>query len=171
VKNFLLMLALSLPAMTFAQTLFTPIGEVLRHPRCMNCHTVTDFPRQTDSRRRHTQLVVRGEGGRGAPTLHCSACHQDKNVADGKVPGAPNWHLAPLSMGWEGLNDRDLCLALKDTNKNGNRSVPDLVHHMEFDALVLWGWTPGGNRTTPPYEHAEFVTLLKRWADGGAPCP
>ena len=170
-KILLLLLALLLPAFASAQELFTPIGEVLRHPRCMNCHTVTDFPRQTDSRRRHTQLVMRGVDGFGAPTLRCSACHQDKNVADGKVPGAPHWHLAPLSMGWEGLDDRELCLALKDTSKNGNRSVPDLVHHMEFDALVLWGWTPGGNRTTPPYEHADFVNKLKAWADAGAPCP
>jgi hypothetical protein len=28
--------------------LFKSIAQVLRHPRCMNCHTVTDFPRQGD---------------------------------------------------------------------------------------------------------------------------
>ena len=39
---------------------FRRVAEVLRHPRCMNCHTVTDFPRQGDGRRRHDQLVMRG---------------------------------------------------------------------------------------------------------------
>ena len=150
---------------------FSPIAEVLRHPRCMNCHTVTEFPRQTDERLRHAQLVVRGKDGFGAPTLQCGACHQDRNVEDGKVPGAPHWHLAPLSMGWEGLNDRDLCRALLDKSKNGNRSIEDLVHHMTEDALVLWGWTPGGNRTVPPYPHPVFVDYLNTWADLGAPCP
>ncbi|WP_372748556.1 hypothetical protein [Litorivivens sp.] len=150
---------------------FGPIAEVLRHPRCMNCHTVTNFPRQTDQRLRHAQLVVRGKDGHGAPTLQCNACHQDRNVADGKVPGAPHWHLAPLSMGWENLDDTQLCEALLDRSKNGNRSVSDLVHHMTVDALVLWGWSPGGDRTLPPYPHAEFVSYLEDWADAGAPCP
>ena len=38
--------------------LFQPLFEVLTHPRCLNCHTKTDFPRQGDERRRHAQLVV-----------------------------------------------------------------------------------------------------------------
>lgn len=150
---------------------FSPIAEVLRHPRCMNCHTVTEFPRQTDERLRHAQLVVRGEDGFGAPTLQCGACHQDRNVEDGKVPGAPHWHLAPLSMGWEGLNRGELCETLKDTDKNGGRDLAALVKHMEEDALVLWGWTPGGDRDTPPYAHADFIDLLKLWVAAGAPCP
>ena len=76
--------------------LFTAFVPVLRHPRCMNCHTFTDFPRQGDDRHRHVQMVVRGPNNTGFPTLQCSACHQTTNVADGAVPGAPNWHLAPL---------------------------------------------------------------------------
>ena len=150
--------------------LFDPIYQVLTHPRCMNCHTVTEFPRQGMERRRHDQLVIRGEDNHGAPTLQCSACHQDENVADGEVPGAPHWALAPLSMGWEGLSPVELCQALKDTNKNGNRSLSDLLHHMEEDALVLWGWTPGGDREPPPIPHPEFVDLLELWVNAGGPC-
>ncbi|MBQ0760326.1 MAG: hypothetical protein KBT72_11770 [Zhongshania sp.] len=150
--------------------LFQPLYEVLTHPRCMNCHTVTDFPRQGDDRRRHAQLVVRGTENQGAPTLQCAACHQDQNVADDAVPGAPHWGLAPLSMGWEGLNANQLCQALKDTSKNGNRSLADLFKHMSEDELVLWGWTPGGNRTTPPLSQPDFVEALKAWVDAGGPC-
>ncbi|CAA0097598.1 hypothetical protein [Zhongshania aliphaticivorans] len=155
----------------FAQSpLFQPLYEVLTHPRCMNCHTITDFPRQGDERRRHAQLVVRGTDNHGAPTLQCSACHQDENVADDAVPGAPHWGLAPLSMGWEGLNASQLCQALKDSSKNGNRSLADLLKHMSEDSLVLWAWTPGGNRSTPPLSQPAFVEAVQAWVNAGGPC-
>jgi hypothetical protein len=83
--------------------LFDPIAAVLQHARCMNCHTITEFPRQRDAGIRHTPLVMRGADGHGSAALECTTCHQTSNSADGKVPGAPHWHLAPLSMGWEGL--------------------------------------------------------------------
>jgi hypothetical protein len=37
---------------------FQSMAEVLRHPRCMNCHTVTEFPRQGNDRHRHQQMVA-----------------------------------------------------------------------------------------------------------------
>ncbi len=109
---------------------FGRIAEVLRHPRCMNCHPVGDSPRQTDDRHLHRMLVARGPDDRGTPAMRCSTCHQTVNTADGRVPGAPHWHLAPRSMGWEGLSDGALCRALKDPKRNGGRSVPSLVRHM-----------------------------------------
>ncbi|MBC7991662.1 MAG: hypothetical protein H7Z15_00275 [Rhizobacter sp.] len=75
---------------------FERLAPVLTHPRCMNCHTVTSFPRQGDERVNHNQTVMRGSEGKGVPALKCSGCHQDSN--QGRVPGARNWHLAPLSM-------------------------------------------------------------------------
>ena len=172
VKTLVLAVLLSgLAGLSHAQSpLFEPIYDVLTHPRCMNCHTVTDFPRQGDERRRHDQLVVRGEDNHGAPTLQCSACHQDHNVADDNVPGAPHWGLAPLSMGWESLNEVELCEALKDLSKNGNRTLEDLLDHMTHDALVLWGWSPGKHRSTPPLDHPEFVQALTQWVNAGGPC-
>lgn len=173
-KTLLLCLLLGLPLWATAQTaaeLFAPIAEVLQHPRCLNCHTATNFPRQGDERRRHDQLIVRGAEDHGAPSLHCSACHQDHNVQDGLVPGAPHWQLAPLSMAWEGLNDSQLCAALTDLSKNGGRDTEALLHHMSEDPLVLWGWQPGANRSTPPLSHEEFVQALEAWAAAGASCP
>ncbi|MEO6410024.1 MAG: hypothetical protein ABIO45_14895 [Burkholderiaceae bacterium] len=146
------------------------MASVLRHPRCMNCHTFTEFPRQGDDRHRHQQLVMRGPDNRGAPTLHCAACHQTSNIADGRVPGAPNWHLAPLSMGWEGLSDARLCEVLKDRRKNGDRNLQALSDHMTEDALVQWAWSPG-LRLPPTVPQAQFHAAVQRWVGSGGPCP
>lgn len=163
--------ALLFSASALAQSpLFAPIYEVLTHPRCLNCHTLTEFPRQGDERRRHDQLVMRGADNHGAPTLQCASCHQEENVADGKVPGAPHWGLAPLSMGWEGMNPVELCTVLKDQSKNGGKDLQALLKHMEEDALVLWGFDPGEGRTTPPVDHPRFVELLESWVSAGGPC-
>lgn len=154
-----------------SQKSFKRMAEVLRHPRCMNCHTVTEFPRQGDSRRRHQQMVMRGEANKGAPTMQCSNCHQAANSQDGRVPGAPHWQLAPLSMAWEHLKtDKALCQAFVDKKKNGNRDTEKLVEHMTTDALVQWAWTPG-ERKPPTISQQDFHLLVKLWARTGAACP
>jgi hypothetical protein len=149
---------------------FERIAEVLRHPRCLNCHPSGDFPRQGDDRHRHRMLVARGPDDRGTPALKCSTCHQTANTADGRVPGAPHWQLAPRSMAWENLSDADLCRALKDPRRNRGRSVQALVEHMTADPLVLWAWSPG-ERTPPAIGQREFHELVRRWAETGAACP
>lgn len=158
-------------AATPGADLFAPVAAVLRHPRCLNCHPRDDRPRQADDRHIHLQNVVRGLDGMGFVNARCNACHRDENNSFTGVPGAPNWHLAPLSMGWQGLDDAALCTTLKDEKANGGKSVTALVEHLEKDALVLWGWAPGGERTpvTPP--HPQFMSQVKAWASAGAPCP
>jgi hypothetical protein len=149
---------------------FARIADVLRHPRCMNCHPTGDFPRQTDDRHRHRMLVARGPDGFGTAVMRCTTCHQTFNTADGRVPGAPHWHLAPRSMGWERLNDGELCRALKDPKRNGQRTVPALVQHMTTDALVQWAWSPG-DRMPPPVSQYDFHEAVQIWARTGAACP
>ena len=149
---------------------FRGMLDVLRHPRCLNCHPSGDFPRQGDDRHRHRMLVMRGPDDHGNPTLRCSTCHQTANSPDGLVPGAPHWGLAPRSMGWEGLSDADLCRTLKDPAQNKGRTVPALVEHMTGDALVQWAWQPGA-RPAPPVGQQEFHALVRRWAATGAACP
>ena len=151
--------------------LFTPVAAVLRHPRCMNCHPRDDRPRQGEDEHKHLQNIVRGADNLGFVNARCNACHRDENNNDSGVPGAPNWHLAPLSMGWKGLNDAELCTALKDESKNGGKDIAALVEHMDKDGLVLWGWAPGGDRAPVSTPHPQFVTELKAWAAAGAPCP
>src|SRR2546423_13991394 len=40
------------------------VYSVLTHPRCINCHTATNYPQQGDDRHRHFANVVRGPEGR-----------------------------------------------------------------------------------------------------------
>ncbi|CDG82169.1 hypothetical protein [Janthinobacterium agaricidamnosum] len=174
-----LLLALGWPALAqqqpapapTGQQLFEPIASVLQGPRCINCHMV-QAPHQKDIMITHAQQVVRGKDGHGAATLQCAACHQVRNTADGKVPGAPNWHLAPISMAWEGLTKAKLCQSIKDPGKNGGRKTMDeVIEHMKTDPLVLWAWNPGAGRSTPVLPHDAFVQKLQAWAAAGGPCP
>ncbi len=50
------------------------VYSVLTHPRCINCHTATNYPQQGDDRHRHLFNVVRGPGGKGVPALNCATC-------------------------------------------------------------------------------------------------
>jgi hypothetical protein len=103
--------------------------------------------------------------------MRCANCHRDANNTASGAPGAPHWQLAPASMDWSGLSVGELCRALKDPKRNGNRSLEALLEHMERDPLVLWGWSPGGNRPPVPMAHNDLVDLLKVWAAAGGVCP
>jgi hypothetical protein len=61
---------------------FKQIVPVLRHPRCMNCHSKGDYPRQGDDRHQHRMKVRRGPLGMGVTAQKCSTCHQDHNLAE-----------------------------------------------------------------------------------------
>src|SRR3954469_11768116 len=84
------------------------VYSVLTHPRCINCHTATNFPQQGDDRHRHFANVIRGPEGKGVPGLNCATCHQAANADSAGIPGGHNWHLAPLSMKWQDLDDKPL---------------------------------------------------------------
>ena len=159
------------PALAADTDLFAPIADVLRHPRCMNCHPRDDRPRQGNDRHIHLQNVVRGPDDLGFTNMRCTSCHREENNPNSGVPGAPTWHLAPLSMGWQGLSNAELCTTLKDEKRNGGKNIAALVEHMEKDKLVLWGWEPGGKREPVSTPHDVFVQQLKTWAAANAPCP
>ena len=101
--------------------LFNEMGKVLQHPRCQNCHPATERPRQSDARRPHQPLVVRGKDGHGAPGLACATCHGKGNFDPAGIPGDGHWALAPASMAWEGKTLGQICEQLKDPNRNGSR--------------------------------------------------
>lgn len=150
---------------------FSEVARVLRHPRCLNCHPAGDRPRVGDEARVHGMNVQRGEDDRGRIGQRCAACHRDENQKLARVPGAPHWHLAPRSMGWEGLDDHDLAETLRDRAKNGDRSLEELREHMAHDPLVLWGWAPGPGRSSIPVSHERFLQQLDQWIEGGAASP
>jgi hypothetical protein len=154
--------------------LFTDFVSVLRHPRCMNCHSNGDFPRQGDDGHPHIMNVRRGPDGHGVTAEKCSTCHQDHNLAGEHMPpGAPNWGLPPSAMPmiWQGLSDAQICRAIKDPKQNKNRNLDQLVEHLTEDKLVAWGWNPGEGRTPVPMSHEEFSARVKKWGAAGAPCP
>ncbi len=157
------------------------IYSVLTHPRCINCHTATNYPQQGDDRHRHFANVIRGPGGTGVAALNCITCHQEANADSTGVPGGHHWHLAPLSMKWQDTNDNPLssatiCRALIDRSKNHNLDGSGLLKHHEEEPLVLWAWHPGRRpdgteRAVPPLTHEEFVAATRVWVNAGTPCP
>jgi hypothetical protein len=153
---------------------FRQMATVFQHPRCMNCHPGTDFPRQGDDRHRHTLNVARGPADRGAPGLHCATCHQSSNQTASGVPGAPDWHLAPPRMAWDGLSVGELCRALLDPARGGMKPGQFIPHFQT--GLVRWAWSPGADshgemRDAPPIPYEQFMALTREWIDRGAPCP
>ena len=151
--------------------LFQEVGKVITHARCMNCHPAGDRPSQGDDRHPHMPLVVRGVDNFGAIGMRCTTCHGPANFDPGGVPGNPVWHLAPIEMAWVGKSLGQICEQIKDPNRNGGKSMDELIHHMAEDSLVGWGWNPGVGREPAPGTQKEFGALFKAWIDTGAVCP
>jgi hypothetical protein len=155
--------------------------SVLTHPRCINCHTATSYPQQGDDRHRHDFNVVRGQTGNGVPAFTCAGCHQRANADSTGVPGAPGWHLAPLSMQWQDVRDRIMssgavCGAVTNRSKNHGLDGPGVLKHHKEEPLVLWAFQPGraidgSARSVPPLTHDEFVAATRTWVEAGVPCP
>ncbi len=151
--------------------LFTELGKVLTHPRCINCHPAGDRPHQGELGRMHQPPVERGPDGRGLETMRCPICHQAANFEPGRVPGHPEWHLAPREMAWEGRTLGEICVQIKDPARNGGRSLQDLVHHIGTDTLVGWAWAPGFGRQPAPGTQRDAGALAEAWVKTGAVCP
>lgn len=153
-----------------ASSLFAPIHEVLLSPRCMNCHPNGDRPLARVGGA-HAMNVSRASADSG---LACSTCHADHNSkVPGGPPGAPHWGLPPADtpMVFQGRSVTELCLQLRDLERNGQRSLADLHEHMEKDPLVLWAWEPGGDRKPAPGTHEQFVAAVAAWVEAGGICP
>lgn len=152
---------------------FVEVAKVLQSPRCANCHPPDDRPRQGDVPRPHAQNISRKSVEAG---VACTTCHQDRNSEEtiglaGGPPGAPHWGLPPANQVFLGKSVSALCAQLKDPATTGGRDLAQLLDHVQHDALVLWGWSPGGKRTTPPLTHEKFVAAFKTWVESGGACP
>jgi hypothetical protein len=151
--------------------MFTELGRMLTHPRCVNCHPAGDRPHQGDESRLHQPPVMRGADGHGLPAMRCSICHQNANFDPGRMPGHPEWHLAPREMAWEGMTIPEICAQIKDPTRNGGRTPQDLIHHIGEDTLVGWAWKPGYGRSPAPGTQKEAGALVAAWVKTGAACP
>jgi hypothetical protein len=154
-----------------SQALFVEASRVLTHARCVNCHPPDETPRQGDAHALHDPPVLRGTADRGIPALGCTTCHQDRNVELARVPGAPDWHLAPAHMVWLDKSPAQICAQIKDPARNGGRTLAKIQDHVAHDPLVGWGWKPGADRAPAPGSQAELGALVQAWIDTGAACP
>jgi len=149
---------------------FIAIASVLQSPRCMNCHPMGNAPLNGDDSVAHRMNISRDS----LKGLQCNTCHRNEN---GKTPhsppGVPGWRLPDPEMPlvFQGHTPHSLCEQMKDPKRNGNRTLPALREHLEHDPLVLWAWSPGPGRTTPPLSQAELVAAVDLWIAKGAPCP
>ncbi|MEX1364962.1 MAG: hypothetical protein AB1Z98_17670 [Nannocystaceae bacterium] len=154
-------------------SLFAPVYSVLVSPRCMNCHPAGDRP-LSDRSGAHAMNISRQSFEAG---LLCSTCHSEHNTelpgSPPGPPGAPHWQLPPkdVPMVFQDRTVTALCKQLRDPAHNGERTLDDLLEHVSKDPLVLWGWSPGGNRATPPLSHGDFVASFGAWVDAGGICP
>ncbi len=148
---------------------FMAAAAVMQHPRCTNCHAKGDSPRQSDAGREHMFNVKRGPQDRGVGGYTCKSCHQNANIAG--IPGADDWHMAPISMSWGAGSPAEICASITDKAGNGNRAPRGIVLHVQNDILVNWAWRPGDGRAVPPLPHDEFVKVMQRWSDTGGFCP
>lgn len=156
--------------------LFQEAGRVITHPRCMNCHPVTDRPLQGNDSHPHQPTVFATESGMGTASMSCSSCHGLSNFTligtrVGSMPGNPKWQLAPREMAWQGKSLGEICRQIKDPARNGGRDHAALVAHSAKDELVAWGWNPGSGREPAPGTQEIFGLLVKAWLETGAECP
>ena len=141
---------------------------MLTHPRCTNCHPAGDSPRQGDTPHPHQPLVTRGADGHGAAAMRCHTCHQKANFEPGRIPGHPEWHLAPREMAWEGKSISEICEQIRDPARNGGRKVEDLIDHIGKDTLVGWAWKPGFGRSPVPGTQAQAGALVGGVGEDGS---
>jgi hypothetical protein len=156
--------------------LFTEAAKVIQSPRCMNCHPAKRQPTQGDDLHAHVPSMHAGPGNHGVPGLPCKSCHRNANAATlassvASIPGHSHWGLAPASMAWQGKSPREICLQLKDSARNGGRSLSQIHEHMATDSLVGWAWRPGAGRSPAPGTQVQFGALIEAWISTGAQCP
>lgn len=154
------------------------IYAVFSHPRCANCHVEDDRPRWSGAHygvtRVHGFNVQRGADGSGFgnPGLRCTTCHFASNSSKlHGPPGAEAWHLAPAEMVWWQKSSAQICAQIKDTERNGGRTLEQVAVHVRDDPLVGWGWRPGAGREPAPGSAEQTYRAIEDWAAAGAPCP
>ena len=163
-------------AMAESLQFYKQMHAVLSHPRCVNCHPKDDTLKLGLDGHVHSPPITCGPQDSGTPGLPCVACHNEANFDPGRVPGASNWHLVPAPMAWDGKSAGELCRAMTNRSKNGNRNLQATVKHLTEDKLVAWGWEPGidvyGKSHEPvPLPRAEFDRVVVAWAKTGGACP
>ncbi|MEM7426368.1 MAG: hypothetical protein AAF441_09745 [Pseudomonadota bacterium] len=163
---------------------WTRIHEVLRHPRCVNCHTGADnrpvwSGPSFGKRRKHGMSINAGESRIGAEGLSCRTCHQTSRAPNTVPHAAPHagidWQLAPVEFQWIDKTSAEICRQLRNPDVNGGRDGAGLVEHilddLEVTGFITWSFDPGPGREPAPGGLQTHLEDMALWAAAGMPCP
>jgi len=158
------------------------IYEVTSHPRCSNCHTgASDRPMWSGpsygKTRAHGMNIRAGESRMGVEYVPCATCHvtnQNTSSTNETPHTAPQvaapWRLAPIEADWFGKSSDEVCMQLRDPERNGDRTMEDLAAHLDHDLILHWAWDPGGDREPAPYNLKDHISDILTWGSAGFPC-
>ncbi|QQA41599.1 hypothetical protein [Pelagovum pacificum] len=160
------------------------IEAVLTHPRCVNCHVEEGAPPmwsgpEFGEAHPHGMNIQGGESRIGAELLPCQTCHRT-STAPNDVPHAPphaglDWRLAPAEFVWFDRPGAEICAQLRDPDRNGGRDgdglVEHILHDVESDGFIAWGFAPGAGRESAPGSLQDHLDDTARWVAAGMPCP
>ena len=156
------------------------VYEVTSHPRCSNCHVgPSNVPMWSGPSygrtRSHGMNINAGESRIGAEAVLCSTCHAFREDNANNLPHmapqvAMNWQLAPVEAEWFGKTSEEVCNQLRDPDRNGGRTLEELIVHLGHDLILHWAWRPGGGREPAPYSLEEHMNDLSIWGTAGFPC-
>ena len=130
--------------------MFTELGKVLTHPRCVNCHPSAIARAKAISAACTSRRSGAARMGSGFRQCAAPICHQRANFEPARCRATRNgiWHR--VKWRWEGKTLGEICAQIKDPERNGGRGLDDLVHHIGRDTLVGWAWAPGFGRQPAP---------------------
>ena len=146
-----------------AAAAFMRMVPVIKHPRCLNCHSDMSFKEVDPEREDHynsatgvtTNTLVPGNrathpGGELSEDAKCVDCHTK----------ASDWQLGPQ---WPAASLYRLCLKFKDARGSGKL----LLEHVETDELIKLAFEGMKGQDLPPepppMSHPEFLAATKAW--------
>ena len=163
---------------------FREMLPVFRHPRCFNCHGNFDITAE-----KHEGSDVAQKSGlnpralltiKERVTLHqgCDVCHGNIRGSLTRLDGTKlsGWLVAPKPMLWDGKDDEELCIQMKQFEPSGAQFVDHLKtdhNEIEFIDAAFHGDRALGDKLDefdlkldPPLgTQADLVSRAQRWVD------
>lgn len=153
------------PGSTTPNTFTQAIAPVMRHPRCVTCHSF-HYPGGFGSGGQHT-------GGNSIGTnTGCLGCH-DSDIGLSETGGAIDWRAPTVAQGDFDFRNKTTAQLYQMVMTN---SVPGVVAHLKHDDRIFWAiesglapQPPGTNLGDVPISKAQWDALVQAWAQGGLP--
>ena len=163
---------------------FREMMPVFRHPRCFNCHGNFDITSE-----KHEGSDVAQKSGLNPrelltvaerQKLHagCEVCHGNIRGSLTRMDGTKlsGWLVAPKPMLWNGRDDEELCMQMKQFEPTGAQFVDHLKtdhNEIEFIDAAFHGDRALGDKLDefdlkvdpPPGTQADLVSRAQKWVD------